>query len=361
MDVRLPDNPGAGPLLLRRALSALIFGALAFLCVLVMRPFLSPALWAVILAYVTWPLYRRLRIPFRDYGNAAASLMTLLVAAVAITPVFWLLILIQRELVDVYQSFTAYLAQGPHALPLVVQQIPWLGASLQDALNRYSSDSAALGHDMVDALRGLRSQLGPLVGGIGRNLGKLLVTLLTLFFFYRDGDSLVRQVRRVANRLFDDRLGRFVHDAELMTRAVVYGTIITALAQGVIAGIGYWIFGLEAPAVLGALTGLLSAAPLLGTAFIWAPLGVGLVLDGHTLKGILLLAWGLVFVHPTDNVLRPLMISSVTRVPFLLVMFGALGGLAAFGLVGLFVGPVLLGIASSVWREWATEREPVDL
>jgi predicted PurR-regulated permease PerM len=79
------------------------------------------------------------------------------------------------------------------------------------------------------------------------------------------------------------------------------------------------------------------------------------MLAGHAWKGILLLMWGLLLVHPVDNLLRPLLISSVTRVPFLLVMFGALGGLAAFGLVGVFVGPVLLGIASAVWREWATD------
>jgi predicted PurR-regulated permease PerM len=345
----------SGRLLLKRALSVLLLGAVGFLCVLVLRPFLSSVLWATILAYVTWPLYRRLWIQLRQYRSAAAFLMTLLVAVVAIAPLFWLLILIQREFVDLYKSFGAYLEQRPLSLPPVVHQIPVLGAWLQDALNRYSSDPAALGRDVTDGLKGWRGQLGPLVGGVGRNAGKLLVTLLTLFFFYRDGDLLVRQMRRVANRLFDDRLNRFVRDAEIMTRAVVYGLLIAAVAQGVIGGIGYWIFGLEAPALLGALTGLLSAAPLLGTAFVWAPLGLGLMLAGHAWKGILLLMWGLLLVHPVDNLLRPLLISSVTRVPFLLVMFGALGGLAAFGLVGVFVGPVLLGIASAVWREWATD------
>jgi predicted PurR-regulated permease PerM len=356
MDVRLPDTLGAGPLLLKRAISALLLGALVFLCALVLRPFLSSVVWAAILAYVTWSPYRRLRIPFRQYRGAAAFLTTLLVAAVAVAPLFWLLILIQRELVDAYRSLNAYLAQGPHSLPSVVHQIPWLGAWLQDTLNRYSSDPTAFGRDLIDELKGWRGQLGPVVGGVGRNLGKLLVTLLTLFFFYRDGDSLVRQIRGVVNRLFEDRLDRFVRGAAIMTRAVVYGLLITAVAQGVIAGIGYWLVGLEAPAVLGALTGLLSAAPLLGTAFVWAPLAAALILAGYTWKGILLLGWGVLLVHPTDNVLRPLMISGATRVPFLLVMFGALGGLAAFGLVGVFVGPVLLGIASAVWREWAAEE-----
>jgi predicted PurR-regulated permease PerM len=87
----------------------------------------------------------------------------------------------------------------------------------------------------------------------------------------------------------------------------------------------------------------------------WVPLGVGLVLTGYTWKGLLLLAWGAFLVHPTDNLLRPLLISNVTRVPFLLVMFGVLGGLAAFGLIGAFVGPVVLGVATSVWKDWAAQ------
>ncbi len=344
-----------GSVVLRRALFGLVLGALGLLCLLVLRPFISPILWAAILAYVTWPLYCRLRIPFRKFNTTAASLMTLLAVAVVIAPLLWLLVLIQHELVDAYRNLTTYLSQGPHTLPAAVRDIPWFGAWLQDGLNRYTSDPAALGREITDGLRGWRGPLGALLGGVGRNFGKLFVALLTLFFFYRDGDLLVRQIQRVGRRFFDDRLDRSVRAAGVMTRAVVYGLLITALAQGVIAGIGYWIFGLEAPALLGALTGLLSTAPLLGTAFVWAPLGVALVLAGHTWNGVLLLAWGTLLVHPVDNVLRPLLISSVTRVPFLLVMFGALGGLAAFGLVGVFVGPVLLGVASAIWHEWAAE------
>lgn len=355
MDIRVPDSQSvSSSLLLRRALFGLLLGILGFLCLLVLRPFLSPILWAAILAYVTWPLYCRLRIPFRRFNTIAASLMTLLIAAVAIAPLFWLLVLIEHELVDAYGIVTTYLSQGPHTLPAAVRDIPWLGAWLQDGLNRYTSDPAALGREIADGLQRWSGRLGALLSGVGRNVAKLLVAMLTLFFFYRDGDLLVRQIQRVGRRFFDDRLDRSVRAAGVMTRAVVYGLLVTALAQGVIAGIGYWIFGLEAPAILGALTGLMSTAPLLGTAFIWAPLAVGLLLAGHTWKGILLLAWGILLVHPTDNLLRPLLISSVTRVPFLLVMFGALGGLAAFGLVGVFVGPVLLGVASAVWREWAT-------
>jgi len=357
MDDRIPDNdPGATPLLRTRTLLGLLLGALALLCILVLRPFLAPISWAVILAYVTWPLYDRFRVPFRKFRTAAALLMTLLVIGIAIVPLLWLLVLIQHELVDAYRSFTTYLSQGPHQLPSAILDIPWLGARLQESLDRYTSDPAAFGQGITSGLQLWSGQLAAFLGGAGRNVGKLLVALLTLFFFYRDGDTMVRQIRRVVQRFFDRRLDRYVHAAGIMTRAVVYGLLITAVAQGVIAGFGYWIFGLEAPVVLGALTGLLSTAPLLGTALVWAPLAVGLLLAGHTWKGVLLLAWGFLLVHPTDNLLRPLFISTVTRVPFLLVMFGALGGLAAFGLVGVFVGPVLLGVATAVWLEWVAEE-----
>ncbi len=280
--------------------------------------------------------------------------MTFVVASLAVVPLVWLLVLVQHELVDIYRDFTAYLAQGPHTLPAVIRDLPLAGAWLQESLDRYGSDPAALGREFTLALQRWGSQLTALLGDVGRNLGKLLVALLTLFFFYRDGDALVDQFRRVANRFMGDRLDRPLRAAGLMTRAVVYGFLITAFAQGVVAGIGYRIVGLEAPILLGALTGLLSTAPLLGTAFVWAPLAAGLLIAGHTWKAIVLLVWGALLVHPTDNILRPLLISHVTLVPFLLVMFGALGGLAAFGLIGVFVGPVLLGIATAIWYEWAT-------
>ena len=354
MDVRIPESdPGATSLLLRRALLGILVGALALLCLLILRPFLASILWAAILSYVTWPLYCRFRVPFRKFSTAAASVMTLLVIGVAIVPLLWLVVLMQHELIDAYSGFIAYLSQGPHRLPAAIRDIPWLGAWLQDSFDRYTSEPAALGREIGSGLQLWRGQLGALLGGAGRNVGKVVVALLVLFFFYRDGDAIVLQIRRVGVRLFDHRLDRYAYAAGLMTRAVVYGLLITAVAQGMIAGLGYWIFGIQAPAVLGALTGLLSTAPLLGTALVWAPLGVALIVAGHTWKGVLLLAWGVLLVHPTDNVLRPLLISSLTRVPFLLIMFGALGGLTAFGLIGVFVGPVLLGVASAVWLEWA--------
>ncbi|MBS0387663.1 MAG: AI-2E family transporter [Proteobacteria bacterium] len=350
-----PDSsPRVGPPVLRRTLVGLLLAALGILCLWVIRPFLSPILWAAIFAYVTWPVYSRLRVRFHRFRNATASMMTLAVASLAVIPLVWLLVLVQHELVDTYRDFTVYLSHGPHTLPAAIRDLPVAGTWLQESLDRYGNDPGALGREFTAGLRHWSGQITALAGNAGRNLGKLLVALVTLFFFYRDGDVLLDQFRRITDRFLGDRLDRPLRAAGLMTRAVVYGLLITAFAQGIVAGIGYAIFGLDAPVLLGALTGLLSTAPLLGTAFVWVPVGVGLLIAGHTWKAIGLLAWGALLVNPTDNILRPLLISNVTHVPFLLVMFGALGGLVAFGLIGVFVGPVLLGVASAIWHDWAS-------
>ena len=301
--------------------------------------------------------------PLGRHDGTAAFLMTLLVSCAVVVPLIWLLVLLQDEFIRAYRLSADFLIQGPHILPAALRNVPWLGARLQEGLDRYATDPNALGREFVGWLQGWTSHLPDVLGSIGRNLGKVSLAVLTLLFFYRDGDSLIHQARHLLRRIADERLDPYLKAAGVMTRAVLYGFLITALAQGLIAGIGYRVVGLQAPILLGALTGLLSVVPVLGTAFVWGPIGIGLLIAGHLWKGVILLAWGLLLVHPTDNVLRPLLISNAARVPFLLVMLGALGGLAAFGLVGVFIGPVLLGVAVAIWHEWtddpvATTRLP---
>lgn len=338
---------------LKRLLLAAAVVALGVACLLVLRPFIVPILWAAILAYTSWPLFLQLRVLLRGLNTPSALLMTLIIGCVVVLPVLWILDLVQIELVGAYRLLRAWLAQGSPTLPGFIERLPWVGVHLQAALRRYSADPGALGQQASAWMLSWASRLGAIVGGVGRNLLKLALTLLTLFFFFRDGETIVTQTQRVVRHFFQERLQPYVVTAGRMTRAVVYGLLVTAFAQGLIAGIGYAVIGLAAPVLLGVLTGLLSFVPLAGTAIVWVPLAAWLMLDGHLIKGIILLAWGALLVHPAENVLRPLLISNAMRVPFLLVMFGALGGLTAFGLVGLFVGPVLLAIAMALWREWA--------
>jgi predicted PurR-regulated permease PerM len=341
----------------RRVLLAIVVGVTGIACLVVIAPFLSPIAWAAILAYSSWPLYQRIRPLFGKLSATAAFAMTALLTCAVVVPVLWMLVLFGQELMVAYRALADLSAQGPYTLPGFIRRVPWVGEQLQQQVNSYSAEPAVLMRQVGAWVQAWASELTALAGGIGRNVGKLLVTMVTVFFLYLDGESIIAQSRRVMGRFFGDRLDPYVATMATMTRSVVYGLVVTAFAQGLVAGIGYAIVGISASILLGALTGLLSVVPMVGTGVVWGSLSVYLAVTGHLWKAVILAVWGLLLVHPTDNVLRPLLISNATRVPFLLVMFGVLGGMAAFGLVGAFVGPIILAMGLAAWREWAMEEE----
>ena len=221
----------------------------------------------------------------------------------------------------------------------------------------YASDPLLVRQVILDWAQNSRNTLVDLGRALSRNMIKLLLTLTTVYFFYRDGTTLVGQSGQILKRFFDDRLNSYIRSAGSVTRAVIFGLLVTAFVQGTIAGVGFAIFNVQAPVLLGAITAIASIVPVVGTFLVWGSVGIFLLISGHVWPGIGLIAWGTVLVHPADNVIRPLLISNVTQMPFLLTMFGILGGLATFGLVGLFIGPVALAIAVAVWQEWL-ERSP---
>jgi predicted PurR-regulated permease PerM len=341
----------------RRVLLAIVVGVTVIACLAVIAPFLSPIAWAAILVYSSWPLYQRIRPLFGKLRATAAFAMTALLTCAVVVPVLWMLVLFGQELMVAYRAVTELSAQGPYTLPGFIRRVPWVGEQLQQQVNSYSAEPAVLMRQVGAWIQAWASELTALAGGIGRNVGKLLVTMVTVFFLYRDGETIIAQSRRVMGRFVGDRLDPYVATMATMTRSVVYGLVVTAFAQGLVAGIGYAIVGISASILLGALTGLLSVVPMVGTGVVWGSLSVYLAVTGHIWKAVILAAWGLLLVHPTDNVLRPLLISNATRVPFLLVMFGVLGGMAAFGLVGAFVGPIILSMGLAAWREWAVDEE----
>lgn len=162
----------------------------------------------------------------------------------------------------------------------------------------------------------------------------------------------MRQARRLLERVFGSRLHPYLYAAGGMARAVVYALLLTAVLQGAVAGRGYWIVGLQAPILLGAATAIASIIPVEGTFLVWGSLAALLFATGHRWPAVGLLAWGTVLVHPADNIIRPLVIGAQTDMSVLAMMLGIVGGLAAFGLIGLFAGPVILALATAVWREW---------
>jgi predicted PurR-regulated permease PerM len=336
-------------------LSILLVG-LGLLCLLILWPFVTPIVWAALLAFASWPLYRKLRQRLHHWHTIPALLMTLLLGCAVIVPMLWILVLVQHELIVAYQALSRYLAEGPHTLPAFVTNIPYLGQQLQDFTDRYQADPTEVTQALSAYTLSWARNIGGVLSSVGRNVARMSLTLITLFFFFLDGAAIAHQTHRVIKRFFADRIDRYIEIAGRMTRAVVYGLLITSLLQGVIAAIGYWLVGrLAAPVLLGFLTGILSVVPMVGTAIVFIPASIWLLSTGHVGNGVGLLLYCAVLVYPADNVVRPILISSSVSVPFLLVMFGALGGLQAFGLMGLFLGPVVLAIGLALWREWSEQ------
>ncbi len=339
----------------RRVILALLLGALFALGYLVLGWFVAPVVWAAILAYVTWPAYARLRRLLRGHAMISALLMTLLLTTAFVLPLLWLIFLLQREFVVAYQAASAYMAEGPQKLPDFIVHLPWIGERLQTSLDQFAADPTALRAQLASWARQWQGQLGDLIGGVGRNAVRLGFALLTIVFVYRDGESLLDQVRRVLRRFLGQRVDGYILAIGNTTTAVLYGLVLTALAQGLLAGLGYWAAGVRAPVLFGAFTALVALMPF-GTPFVWGALGAWLLFSGNTLAGVGLLLWGTLVVSSVDNLIRPLVISSATHIPFLLVMFGVIGGLAAFGLIGMFIGPVIVAVLLAVWREWLEDQ-----
>lgn len=339
------------PAIPRRLMLAFFLGGLLLLAFQVLQPFLVPVAWAGILVYVTWPLYQRLRRQLGGRSTLSALCMTLLLALVLILPLVWVLLLLRSELGGAYQHLSAQLSGGHLVLAPELQRIPWIGSELQAFFDRLNADPDAFKAELKNGTDWIMNHAGSLAGGVGRNLAKLGLAIFTAFFFYRDGETFIAQIREVLRQILDERIDHYLQAMGATARAVVYGIVLTAFAQGFLSGIGYAVAGVENPVFFGAVTTLVAMIPF-GTPFAWGGICVWLFLDGHTWAAIGLAIWGTVVVSWIDNIIRPLVISSATRIPFLLVMFGVLGGLAAFGMIGLFLGPVILAVMLAVWREW---------
>ncbi|HET8731241.1 MAG TPA: AI-2E family transporter [Moraxellaceae bacterium] len=339
------------PLFNRRLFIITSLGGLLLLAFIVLQPFLVPLTWAGILVYVTWPLYLHLRRRFAGSPNLSAFVMTLLLSLVLILPVVWVLLMLRSEVSAIYQTLMAQVAQGHIELAPELRRLPWIGERLGAFFDHLNADPSALQTEIRNATNWMMTHGTDLLGGVGRNLAKMAFALLSAFFLYRDGEGFIQQVREVTGRMLGHRADDYVDAMGATTRAVVYGIVLTALAQGFLAGVGYAVAGVDGAVFFGAVTTLIAMIPF-GTPFAWGTVCMWLLMQGQVMPALGLLIWCTVVVSWVDNFIRPIVISSATRIPFLLVMFGVLGGLAAFGMVGLFLGPVVLAVMVAVWREW---------
>jgi predicted PurR-regulated permease PerM len=319
----------------RPALYVLILVGL-YLGYLILGPFLAALTWAAIFAMLfhgvqAW-LTRRMS------PNRAALVTTLVVAALIVAPAVLLISTLARELPQV----TDQLKQTSQSAPQKVQRI-WDVVRARSPVALPEDPTELMTNGAQRAVKFLAPHAGAFVGDFLGTLGNLVAMLFALFFMVRDGDAITRQLR--------DRLPFSEQESESLMRetrdlvvASVGASLVVAVAQGILGGLAFWIVGIPAPAFWGVVMGLASLLPVVGATLVWVPTSIGLLLSGEIGRGVLLLLMGTFGISMADNLLRPLLLTGKTSISGFIIFFGLLGGAAAFGVIGLVIGPIILVI-----------------
>ncbi len=316
--------------------------------------FLVPALAALVIGLATWPVYRRILGFCNGNTTAGAIVSLLLVLAVLVVPLSLASIYAFREASSVFAWMLATNRNGA-AVPAWMPAIPMVGEKLAACWNSYLGEPHALG-DLVQLVSGehigniYRMVLG-FAGNAARLILALLFMLLILFFLYKDGRQILAQVDLLGERILPSRWQRFSRMVPATIAATVTGMGLIALGEGVVLGVAYWIAGVPAHVLLAVITGLMALVPG-GAPTAFTLVSLYLIGSNHVGAGIGLLAWGAIELFIVDKTLRPRLVGGPVKLPFLPTFFGLVGGVKTLGIVGLFVGPVLMALLVSVWREW---------
>ena len=336
-----------------QALTLAVLAMLIIGCYFVLQPFLTALVWAAILCTTTWPIYLRLAARLRGRNALAALAMVMLLALAMLAP----FIVVGLTIADNAERMATWgrqmLAAGPPDAPAWIAGLPLVGPTVAAYWNSVAHDTAqllALLGQYVEPVRKFAVASGASIAGA---ILQLALSIFIAWFMFRDGDVLVQRLGVAVRRIAGERGAHLVTVATATVRGVVLGILGTALVQGIVAAIGFWIAGMAAAPLLGLLTFVVSPVPI-GPPLVWVPAALWLINDGHTGWGIFVLLWGMFAVSTIDNVIKPLIISRGSVLPFLLVLLGVLGGIAAFGFIGVFLGPVLLAVGYALLLEWAS-------
>ncbi|UFS70754.1 AI-2E family transporter [Geomonas sp. RF6] len=321
---------------------------LLYLLFLILAPFLSTLVWASAIGIITFPLFEKVLERCRGRRNAASGLMTLLVCLVLVLPLVGLIFTLSQEVAQAYQYLERATA-GAGGMPTfdTILRQPWLSALVAKVKPLVGSLNLDLDKVLLPTAKQGASHLLNYLTGIAKNfigfLMKLFMMLIILFFVYRDGPGYVRAFWEVIV-LREGLKQNIFQTLERVLGAIMYGVVLTCLVQGALGGLGFWVAGLPSPLLFGTLMAICAIIPVVGTALIWVPGALFLLVQGEILKGVLLIAWCVIAVSSIDNVIRPLFISGKAKLPILLVALGGLGGLVTMGITGIVAGPVILAL-----------------
>ena len=325
---------------------------LGYLLYLILSPFLAPIAWAVFIAFLVYPLHRRFARRLGGRAALSAALLTLFVFLILIGPLTGLGAAFAKQAADLARyaqdlvvEHKPTAASDLVALPVVGPVIDWL----QDNAGVSLAQIQGWAIDGAQALLKSLASLGraAFLGALGTVVGFALMMFI-LFFAIRDGRNWMETARELVPMNGAERARLFQHLASV-TRAMVYGTGITALVQGTLIAIGFAIVGLPSPVVFGVLAALAALIPMVGTPAVWLPATIVLAAQDRWGAALFMLLWG-VFVTTIDNFLRPWLVSGRADVGTLTVFIGVLGGVSGFGPIGVILGPLVLALAIALVR-----------
>jgi predicted PurR-regulated permease PerM len=325
----------------------------------IVRPFLKPILFALALAMVFHPLHTWVRKRIR-MENAAALLSTFLVFLAMTVPALVLGRAVTGELTELYQTLNREGPEGNLALRWLGRGERWTNEVVHQAGFSTFDIRSAIRQQVGQGSGWLLQQAAGFLGDVTGVLMGAMVTAITLFFLFREGATLRERAASIVP-LAADHLQRLFSGVHEVVVASVYGILAIGLLQGILVGFSFWLLGLASPVLWGVVTFFLSLVPIVGTGAVWIPAAIILMASGHWAKALILVAWGAAIVHPVDNILRPYLVGQRAKLSAIYLFFAILGGVKAFGLIGLLVGPVvlsvslvLLGILKNELREWTS-------
>ena len=342
------------PALQKVLLFGLIF-ILFYLSFQVLKYFIVPVLWAAIIAYITWPLYHSVQKLCGPRPTLSATIMISMVVLVVGIPLTFAIFMLQHEGRNLFYELQRQVFSGHLDVPQFIRDLPIIGKEVTRTLKEINTDPNSIVQNVSGWFQSHLNYGRLVLSEISKNIFKLCFAVMSLFFFYRDGQTILNQVSKALEMVIGPRIHHYLDTISETTRAVVYGVGLTAIAQALLAGLSYFVAGVPNPMVLTIVTFIFALIPF-GPPVAYSAVSLWLFSQGQTIEAIGVMVWGVCVVSTADNVIRPLVISGATQIPFLLIMFGVLGGLASFGMVGLFVGPVILAVLLAIWREWLHEQ-----
>jgi predicted PurR-regulated permease PerM len=330
--------------------TALVLGGAVLL---IIRPFVGPILWAGLLALMLFPINEKLRAAFRGRKTAAALALTLASLVVLVVPAIFLGIAFGRQASDLVgraqTSAAEYQIQRPTDvlhLPVVERTLQWVESVLPVKPEQITSSVVSASRQVIESVVSVGGSL--FASAIGAVVA-IVLALFLLFFFLRDGEGMLARAMSLVP-LDDRRKTLLLTHLSNVIQAIVLGSLATALAQGMLVGVAFALVGLPSAIVFAVLATVASIIPIVGTTIVWVPAALYLGLTGRWGAALFMVIWSVAVVSSADNVIRPLFISSRARITTLPVFIGLLGGIGAFGAIGIFLGPVIIALVLALFE-----------